>query len=175
MLAWPAADTAAALDTSIDSVNSALRRARAALKERLPRRRSEWARNEQPTMAEAALLQQYMDAHERADMDALAALLHDDVRPAMPPEPQWYTGREAIAAVLDPVFDPSSPGYLGHLRLVPTRANCQPAAASYLRRPGESTYRAIGIDLLRIENGVITEITSFCAGHFAAFGLPATL
>ena len=64
---------------------------------------------------------------------------------------------------------------MGDWRLVPTRANRQPAAASYLRRPGDSIYRAFKLDVLRVEDGAIAEITTFGAGLFPAFGLAPTL
>jgi RNA polymerase sigma-70 factor (ECF subfamily) len=67
-----------------------------------------------------------------------------------------------------------APGF-GQWRLVPTWANRQPAAACYLRRPGETGYQAFSIDVLRVEDGKVVEITAFAAELFPAFGLPATL
>jgi hypothetical protein len=64
---------------------------------------------------------------------------------------------------------------MGDWRLVPTRANRQPAAASYLRAPGDTVYRAFKLDVLRVEDGAIAEITTFSCDLFPAFGLPATL
>ncbi len=93
----------------------------------------------------------------------------------MPPHPFLAEGRDAITAVMADVLDPASPGYQGHLRFLPTRANRQPAAANYIRRPGDSTYRALAIDVLRIEDGKVVEITGFAPHLFPAFGLPPTL
>jgi RNA polymerase sigma-70 factor (ECF subfamily) len=73
-------------------------------------------------------------------------------------------------------LDSSSPGFRGHLRGAPTRANMQPAVAWYLRGPAESTLRALSVDVLRVENGKVAEITGFVLpGLFPAFGLSSTL
>jgi RNA polymerase sigma-70 factor (ECF subfamily) len=113
-----------------------------------------------------------VDAHERADADALAELLREDARLTMPPHPTWYAGRKAILVAAQQGFDPE----FGHLRSVVAGANMQPAAAHYLQRRGESGYRPLALDLLRIEGGHVAEITSFVfPGLFPAFGLPPTL
>ena len=116
-----------------------------------------------------------MDATEQADINALAELLREDALLTMPPHPMWYMGRAAILALTADVFDPASPMYLGHWRSVPTRANRQPAAAHYVQRPGDFAYRAQVLDVLRIEDGKVVEITAFVPNLFPAFGLPLTL
>ncbi len=174
-LGWPAADTATALDMSLASVNSALQRARPALRERLPRRRERWARGADPSEAERDLLARYMKAAVEGDTTAMAAMLRDDVRITMPPNPLWFGGREAIVGMLRQTFDPASPAYIGRWRHLPTRANGQPAVAGYVQRPGTSVYRAQVMDVLRVEDGLIAEITSFEPHLFPAFGLPLTL
>ena len=175
VLGWSAKDTASLLESSVAAVNSALQRARATLKERLPRRRLEWAAGADPSEEERALLQRYVDAHERADIAGLAALLRDDALLTMPPQPLWYRGRDAIASLLAEAMEPTSPDYVGHFRLVPTKANRQPAAANYLRRPGDSVYRPLALDVLRVEESEVVEIVAFPADLFPAFGLPPTL
>jgi RNA polymerase sigma-70 factor (ECF subfamily) len=175
VLGWSAAESAALLDVSVAAVNSALQRARATFKEHVPSRRLEWAPGADPSEEERALLQRYVDAHERADVAALAELLREDALLTMPPQPTWYQGREQIATFLEQYVDPGSPDYVGHFRLVPTRANRQPAAANYLRRPGDSEYRALALDVLRVEDGKVVEIVAFTADLFPAFGLPPTL
>lgn len=175
VLGWSAAESAALLEVSVAAVNSALQRARATLKQHLPPRRLEWAPGADASKEEQALLQRYVDAHERADTAALAELLREDALLTMPPQPLWYRGRETIEAFLASFVDPRSPDYIGHFRLVPTRANGQPAAANYLRRPGESEHRAITLDVLRVEEGKVVEIVAFTADLFPAFGLPPTL
>jgi RNA polymerase sigma-70 factor, ECF subfamily len=176
VLGWSASETAALLEASVASVNSALQRARSTLRRHLPARRSEWAPSSQPSQEERAVLRRYLEASERSDAAAVAALLAEDVRLSMPPYPLWYDGREAIATILAVCFDPASPGYAGQLRRVPTGANLQPALANYTRRPGDTEYRALSLDVLRIEGGKVVEITSFVGSElFGAFGLPLTL
>ena len=172
VLGWSANDAALLLEGTVPAVNSALQRARATLRDRLGEWRTDWARPAQPSEAERALLRRYMDAHERADADALAELLRADARLTMPPHPTWYAGREAIMVAARQGFDPE----FGRLRSVATGANLQPAAAHYLQRPGESEYRPLAVDVLRIERGQVAEITSFVSAElFEAFGLPPAL
>ncbi|MGI5326165.1 sigma-70 family RNA polymerase sigma factor [Actinomadura nitritigenes] len=175
VLGWPAADTAEALDLTVASVNSALQRARPALRERLPERRDAWARGTDPSKAERALIDRYMKAAVDGDMAAMTAMLREDVRITMPPNPLWFGGRDAIIGMLSQTFDPSSPAYIGRWRHLPARANGQLALGGYVQRPGTRVYRAQVMDVLRIEDGLIAEITSFEPHLFPAFGLPLTL
>jgi RNA polymerase sigma-70 factor (ECF subfamily) len=169
VLGWSASETAALLDVTVAAANSALQRARATLRERLPARPSDWYGSE-PSDQERALLEGFIDAHERADAAAAAALAREDIRVTMPPHPWCYDGLAAIAPLLQQGL--SEPG---DWRLVPTRANRQPTAASYLRARGDAEFRAFKLDVLRIEGGLIAEITTFDARLFPAFGLPPTL
>jgi RNA polymerase sigma-70 factor, ECF subfamily len=171
VLGWSAKETASLLETSVASANSALQRARATLRQQLPPRRLEWTPSSVPTAEERAVLQRYIDATEQADATALAELLAEDARTAMPPIPDWLEGREAIMTAIVQGLAPE----FGQWRLLPTWANRQPAAASYLRRPGETEYQAFSIDVLRVEHGKVVEIIAFTAELFPAFGLPATL
>jgi RNA polymerase sigma-70 factor (ECF subfamily) len=111
-----------------------------------------------------------MEAFEQRDSDGVAAVLSADARMIMPPTPSWYDGREAIATFFaQHVFAPSGPG---PVRTVATAANRQPAFAIYHRRPGTSEHTAFAICLLRLERGLIAEITLFrLPGAFAKFGL----
>jgi RNA polymerase sigma-70 factor (ECF subfamily) len=175
-LGWSAKETASLLDESVPSVNSALHRARSSMRTRLPKSRLEWSAATAPTMAERQLLERYMDATDRADVGALTALLREEARLTMPPYPTWFDGRADIATSFALATDPSSPTYLGQFRTVATGANRQPAVAAYVRRPGDSVYRALGIDVLRLDRDKVVEITRFVnADLFAAFGLPPTL
>jgi RNA polymerase sigma-70 factor, ECF subfamily len=168
VLGWSAKDAASMLEASVVSVNSALQRARATLRDRLGERRTEWAPSYGPSEEERELLRRYVDAHERADADALAELLREDARLTMPPHPTWYAGREAIMIAMRQGFDPA----FGRLRSLVTAANMQPAAAHYLRRPGETEYMPLALDVLRIEAGRVAEINSFVFPElFPAFGL----
>ena len=168
VLDWSAAETAAMLEMSVAAANSALQRARATLRRRLPGRPSEWSGSE-PSQEERLLLEAFIDAHERADAAAAAALARDDIRVTMPPHPWCFEGLEAIRPMLEEGL--TGPG---EWRLVPTWANRQPTAASYLKAPGDTEFRAFKLDVLRLEGGRIAEITTFGATLFPAFGLPAT-
>jgi RNA polymerase sigma-70 factor (ECF subfamily) len=171
VLGWPADRTAHALELTVPATNSALQRARARLREQLPQRRLDWSAGE-PSAAERALLLQFIDAHERGDVATSLALVREDVRITMPPQPRCYQGRDAMASLLERAFGPDSPGVW---RLVPTGANRQPAAASYLLAHGEATYRAFKLDVLRVEGDRIAEVITFDASLFPAFNLPPTL
>jgi RNA polymerase sigma-70 factor (TIGR02960 family) len=169
VLDWSAAETASALDTSVAAANSALQRARTTLRARLPARPSEWS-GSAPSEQERLLLEGFIDAHERADAAAAAALAREDIRVTMPPHPWCFDGLATIKALLEQgLTEP------GEWRLLPTRANRQPAAASYLRAPGDTELRAFKLDVLRLEGGRIAEITTFDTALFPAFGLPPTL
>jgi RNA polymerase sigma-70 factor, ECF subfamily len=174
VLGWPARDTAKLLETSVASVNSALQRARTALKAHLPERRTEWSPGQDPTREERALLQRYVDATERGDADAFVEMLREDARFAMPPEPGMYVGPETIVGFWTKggAFDLER---FGHMRGVATRANMQPAVACYLRQPGASDYLPLALDVLRIEDGELAEIVTFPGDLFPAFDLPAKL
>jgi len=173
VLGWSAKDTAALLEASVASVNSALQRARAGLKEHLPERRLEWATGSDPTEAERALVRRFVEATERGDTDAFIEMMHEDARFSMPPEPGLYVGRETVVDTWkEGGFGTEE---LGEFRCTVTRANMQPAVACYLRRPGDSQFRALAIDVLRIEEGAVAEIIAFPGSVFGAFELPATL
>ena len=172
VLGWPAADTASLLDSSVASVNSALQRARATLREHLPARRAEWTSTD-PTDQERSVLHRFIEACEQPDMAALGALLREDAIFSMPPEPGWFQGRDVIMEAWAPVM--AGPSAMGEFRCLPTWANRQPAAANYLRRDGDPEFRALSIDVLRIEEGLVAEVTTFGEGVFAWFGLPPTL
>jgi len=175
VLGWPASETAALLEGSVPAVNSALQRARAALKARLPARRLDWAPAE-ATESELAVLHRYMAAVEGADLGAVAELLAADVRAAMPPYPMWFLGRDVVLATLAISWDPASPHYVGRFRTVATRGNGRPAIALYLQGPGEDGYRAAAISVLIVRGGRVAEMTAFHdPGLFPAFELPPSL
>jgi len=168
VVGWPAAETASALGTSVAAANSALQRARATMQSHLPARRAEWSARE-PSAEERNLVDQFIQAHERCDAEAAVAIAARDIRVTMPPAPWRFEGPDAIRPLM---ADAAS---MGEWRLVPVGANRMPAAASYLRRPGDGEFRAFKLDVMRIEAGLITEITTFNAELFPAFGLPPTL
>jgi hypothetical protein len=110
------------------------------------------------------------EAADLLDMTVAAALVREDIRVTMPPHPRCFDGLAEIRPLLEEGL--TAPG---EWRLLPTRANRQPTAASYLRAAGDTEFRAFKFDVLRIEGGRIAEITTFDATLFPAFGLPPTL
>ncbi|HST49564.1 RNA polymerase subunit sigma-70 [Jatrophihabitans sp.] len=171
VLGLPAAELAELLGTSVAAANSALQRARTTMARHLPSHRSDWAAR-RPSAAERELLDRFIDAHERCDAAAAAAIAAEDIRVTMPPYPMVFDGLDMLAGLLERAFGPDREG---DWRLLPTRANRMPAAASYLRRPGDSEYRAFKLDVLRVEGPAVAEITTFGYALFPAFGLPDTL
>jgi RNA polymerase sigma-70 factor (TIGR02960 family) len=170
VLGWPAKDVAELLGDSVNSVNSALQRARAGMREHLPAERQDWTGGEDDP-ATRELVRRFTDASVATDIDRLAALLRDDVRCSMPPTPGLYVGRDAV--LNDWVQD----GFVGMkgLRAVQTAANRQPAVAFYLWREHEGAYLPLTLDVLRVTGGAITEIVIFHDDRFPGFGLPDRL
>jgi len=168
VLGWPAAETASALGTSVAAANSALQRARATMQSHLPPKRADWSARE-PSATERELVEQFIAAHERLDAEAAIAIAAKDLRVTMPPLPYCFDGAEEIRPMMANAIA------MGEWRLIPVGANRMPAAASYLRRPGDTQFRAFKFDVMRIEAGLIAEITTFNADMFAAFGLQPTL
>ena len=171
VLGMPAAETAQMLETSVAAANSALQRARATMAQHLPSHRADWSARE-PSPAEKELLDRFIEAHERYDVAAALAVAAEDIRVTMPPYPWLFDGRDALVPLLERAFGPDREG---DWRLLPTSANRMPAAASYLRRPGDSVFRAFKLDVLRIEDDEIAEITTFGPALFEALGLPQTV
>ncbi len=174
VLGWSAKETADLLETSVPSANSAVQRARATLRERLPARRTEWTAAGEPTAEEMELLRRFITAYENADPQAVAEVLRADARAIMPPYALWFASRESIVAALTPGIDPASPYYRGRFRMLPIRANRQPAVASYVQAPGEREYRWFGVTLLVVEDGLVTSMAAFETASHTAFGLPST-
>jgi RNA polymerase sigma-70 factor (ECF subfamily) len=175
VLGWSAAECAALLEVSVPAVNSALQRARATLKQHLPRRRAEWAPGSDPSREERALLERYMEATDNGDAAAIVKLLREDALCAMPPEPGTYVGAETIVdAWVKGGFGDDA---WGHMRCVLAAANKQPAVACYVKRAGDSMYRPLALDVLRIEEGAFAEIIAFSLEPRLrdALGLPERL
>jgi RNA polymerase sigma-70 factor (TIGR02960 family) len=171
VLGWSAAEAADLLGISVPAANSAVQRARSQLREHLPPRRADW-RASRPSPAERELLEQFIGAHERYDPAAIARISAADIRVTMPPYPYCFQGLDGMAPLFERAFGPDRDG---DWRLLPTGVNRMPAAGSYLRRPGDSLFRPFKLDVLRIENGRIAEITTFGPAQFPALGLPPEL
>jgi RNA polymerase sigma-70 factor (ECF subfamily) len=171
VLDWSARETAALLETTEQSVNSALQRAKAKMRAREAAGRHDSASATALGKEERVVLERFMSAWERADAAALTALMREDARWAMPPARLWFDGRVAIAKL----FERFPISAIGDVRMVRAGANRQPAAASYLRTHGQAVYRLVSLNVLRIEAGQIAEVITFAPPLIAAFGLPPTL
>ncbi len=169
VLGWPASETASLLRMSVAAANSALQGARSTMQAHLATRRTEWSSGELSN-EERVLLEKFIDAHERCD--AAVAISAQNIRITMSPNPFYFQSLQAIMPLLERAL---GEGRDGDWRLVAVKANRMPAAASYLRLPGSSEFRAFKLDVLRIKDRQIAEITTFGAGLFPAFRLPATL
>ena len=171
VLGWSAVEVAQALETSAASANSLVQRARTAVRERYP----VGTRDDLAAPADGgAVVQRYMEAWERADVDGLAALLTEDARMTMPPTPSWYDGRDSIRRYFaSRIFGGAQPM---RIRLMPMAgANRQPAVAAYIAGP-DGVYHALAVKVFTLRGGAISEITGFCdPAVFRAFGLPERL
>lgn len=173
VLGWRAAEVAKLLDVSVASVNSALQRARSALRKRFPVGAPDGFDGNGMTDDHRGLLERYISAWEAGDAERLAALLKEDAVLTMPPTPSWYRGRAAIARFFATTAFRGELG--GRLHLVPTRANLQPAVAIYRRDP-DGVLRAMALKVLTTDVAAIREITGFVDPKlFPAFGLPRTM
>jgi RNA polymerase sigma-70 factor (ECF subfamily) len=171
VLDWSAKETAAALGDSVAAVNSALQRARAGVE----RARGAGAPAHVPARDadEHALLRRFMEAWDAVDMDGIAGLLAREAMMAMPPEPFYVRGREAVTGFFATV---PLGGRLDRIRLVQTSANRQPALAAYAWDPASGAHRAYGIMVFALEGGAVAGIVGFAnAGLFERFGLPTEL
>lgn len=175
VLGWSTKDTATILEISEVSVKSALQRARQTLRQHLPDRRNDWKLGKEMKEEEEVLVQRFIKAHERGDIQELAELLSEDARLTMPPHPMWFEGSVSILSFAEEVFDPTSKHYHGKWRGVYVSANRQPAIAGYIQLPGEATFRAQVLIVIRIEQSKIVEMISFVPELFPIFELPVTL
>jgi RNA polymerase sigma-70 factor (TIGR02960 family) len=169
VLGFHAGEVARILDSTEESVTSALKRARASLAGRMPPASADAPG---PSSAvERELVDRFARAFEAADVDAIVELLTDEVRLAMPPLPMEWHGRDLAARFLRPVFGRRQAAY----RVVPTRANRQPALGVYARDPATGVWHAMGLLVLTLAGAGIGAITRFETGVLASFGLPRTM
>ena len=169
VLGFHASEVAGLLDSTVDSVKSALKRAHASLQRRWPA-----ADDREPPPAagsptEDALVAKFVRAWESADLGALVALLTDDVFMSMPPMPFEYEGRDVVARFCACLF-----GAGRRTDLVPARANGQPAFGTYLRAPGGISH-GTGLYVLTLTGDRICAMTRFENSVLPSFGLPRSL
>lgn len=170
VLGFRAAEVADMLDTTTDSVNSALKRARAALQRHIPANGESDPPPAPASSAERALVAKFVRAYETGDIDALVALLTEDVRVSMPPIPFEYHGRDAVARFYNTLMSTNR-----KYHLVPTRANGQPAFGTYLSDPTGSVRHGSGLLVLTLAGDHISAITRFENTALPWFGLPRSL
>ncbi len=170
VLGYHAYEVADMLDSTVESVNSALKRARASLRHRLPPTGEREPPPAPGSPAEQALAAKFVRAYESSDVDALVALLTADVRVAMPPIPLEYLGRDAVARFYASVLRRGRP-----YDLVPTRANGQPAFGVYVRAPTGGIRHGTGLYVLTLTGDRIGAITRFDNSALPWFGLPRSL
>jgi RNA polymerase sigma-70 factor (ECF subfamily) len=173
VLGYRASEAAELLDTTVESVTSALKRARATLDadETLAERRAQPPAPTAGSPEEQRLIEAYVDAFTTHDIDKLVAILSEDVWLKMPPLPMEYHGRDAAIRFFQAIVHPGG----RPLRLVPTRANGGPACGVYTSDPATGTWRATGLIVVVISGDRITELTRFEVGVMASFGLPRIL
>jgi RNA polymerase sigma-70 factor (ECF subfamily) len=170
VLGYHADEVADMLGSTVASVNSVLKRARATLHRRLPPTGGREPAPAPDSPAEQALLAKFVRAYDSGHIDALVALLTADASMSMPPMPLEYHGRDAVARFLASV---SRPGR--RWDLVPTRANGQLAFGTYLRSPTGGIRHGTGLDVLTLTGDRISAITHFDKSVLPWFGLPRSL
>lgn len=170
VLEFPSAEVARILETSPTAVNSALQRARKAVRERVPEKTQQAELDSIGKDGQRELVDAFVSAWERADVAALVELLAEDARFTMPPLPAWFRGREDIGRFFaDRMFTRS-------WRLLPLRANGQPAFAGYRVEQEGDTFRLMGINVLGFRAGRVAWIASFLDPDVHRhFGLPSDL
>jgi RNA polymerase sigma-70 factor (ECF subfamily) len=159
VLGFSAGEAAEALETTVASVNGALRRGRKAVQERLP------AQSQQATLralgddAIRQIVERYIDAWENGDIAAILAMLARDATFSMPPLPTWYRGRDAIAIYLE------RSALTLRWRLLPARANGQLAFANYAWQAEKDAYTPLSLDVLTLQGTETTKITAFVSPY----------
>jgi RNA polymerase sigma-70 factor, ECF subfamily len=168
VLGLSAREVAEALEATPASVDSALQRAHKTVDARLPAQSQQATLRSLDDLALRRVVDGYVDAWQRDDVDAIAAMLAEQATFAMPPRPAWFSGREAIVEFLT-----AGPFSGGPWRLVPTRANGQLAFGHYVWDTETASFLAHGINVLTLEGERIDEITTFLTPEaFGRFGLP---
>jgi RNA polymerase sigma-70 factor (ECF subfamily) len=169
VLGFSAQEAAAALDTSVASINSALQRARKAVEEKGPQRSQQETLRTLGDDRIKKLVDEYVDAWERADVEGILAMLAQDATFSMPPASNWFRGHADIGAFL-----PLGP-LIERRRFIPIRANGQLAFGTYIWMPDKGRYRGNAVHLIDLDaDGLIADVTCFLTPEvFSAFGLPA--
>jgi RNA polymerase sigma-70 factor (ECF subfamily) len=169
-LGFSGREVAESLQTTVGSVNGALHRARKAVEERLPDESQQATLRALGDDGIREVVEPYLEAWERGDLETIVAMLVEDATIAMPPMALWYSGRDAIAAFL------TKWGLKERWRFVPVRANGQLAFGTYSWDEGKGRYLASAVDVLTLRGAKVAAITAFVTPEvFPAFGLPDEL
>ena len=169
VLGFHANEVAGMLDSTVDSVNSALKRARASLERRRPPSADPVPAPAAGSPSEGAIVSKFVNAYEAADLDAVVALLTDDVFMSMPPMPLEYQGVDVVARFCAQILGPGR-----RFDLVPTRANGQPAFGAYLRTAAGVSH-GTGLIVLTLSGDRICAMSRFENSVLPWFGLPRSI
>ncbi len=157
VLGFSAQETADLLSTSVPSVTSALQRARSTVSARVPERTQQATQRALGEAALRSLVERYVAAWERNDVEAFAALLTEDATFAMPPLGTWYAGRDAVVEWARRYSINGEWGW----RAIETRANGQPALAFYAWDDGAAAYLPFALNVLSVRDGLVCDVTAF--------------
>ena len=169
VLGFHASEVADMLESTVESVTSALKRARASLEQRFPVGVDRLPAPASGSSSEDAIVAKFVAAYESSDLDALVALLTEDVLTTMPPLPFEYEGREPVSRFFASIF-----GSGRQFDLVPTRANGQPALGAYVS-DATGIRHGVGLFVLTLSGDRICAMTRFDNGVLQWFGLPRSL
>jgi RNA polymerase sigma-70 factor, ECF subfamily len=178
VLGFSAKEVCESLETTVASVNSALQRARKTIDEKLPDQSQQATLRTLGDEQVRAIVERYMDAWERGDIDAVVALLAEDATIAMPPMASWYRGADVVVFISDWAFSGRLYDMEGdrRVRVLPARANGQPAIGTYAWNEEAGRFLPTVLQVLTFDGARIGDITGFVdPSAFARFGLPESL
>ena len=178
VLGFSAQEVAEALDTTVASVNSAMQRARKTVDAKLPEASQQATLRAIGDERMAAIVEQYMDAWERGDVDGIVALLAEEATITMPPMATWFQGDGVVVFLTEWAFSGRAYDAEGNrrVRVLPSHANGQPAIATYAWNDEAGSYKPTVLQVLTFDGTRISEITGFVdPSVFPRFGLPESL
>jgi RNA polymerase sigma-70 factor (ECF subfamily) len=178
VLGFSAQEVSETLDTTVASVNSAMQRARKAIDDKLPDRSQQATLRALGDEEIKAIVERYMDAWERGDVDGIVALLAKDATITMPPMATWFRGDGVVVFLTEWAFSGRAYNAEGNrrVRVVPARANGQPAIGTYAWNDEAGAYLPTVLQVLTFDGDRVAEITGFVdPAVFPGFGLPDSL
>jgi RNA polymerase sigma-70 factor (ECF subfamily) len=178
VLGFSAREVAETLETTTASVNSALQRARKTIEEHAPERSQQATLQALGDDGVRELVERYVEAWERGDVEAVASMLAEDAAIAMPPMASWYRGPDVLVFLREWAFSGRLYNLEGRrrVRAIPTRASGQPAFGTYRWDPERERYLPAVLQVITLREGRVAEIMGFVAPElFPHFGLPDSL